>query len=33
MDWGRIDMWKEKYDTAIGNLLSGETPEYALTEL
>lgn len=33
MDWGRIDEWKDKYDTAIGNLLSGETPEYALTGL
>jgi phosphoribosylformylglycinamidine synthase subunit PurL len=33
MNWGRIDEWKERYDTAIGNLLSGETPQNALTAL
>ena len=33
MDWGNINYWKEKYDTAIENLLAGHESEYALSAL
>jgi phosphoribosylformylglycinamidine synthase len=33
MNWGTIIEWKEKYDTAIENLLAGHESEHALTAL
>jgi phosphoribosylformylglycinamidine synthase II len=33
MNWGHILNWKERYDTAIENLLAGTTPEQALSAL
>ena len=33
MNWGSIAEWKEKYDTAIENLLAGHESEHALTAL
>ena len=33
MNWGDISTWKEKYDTAIENLLAGHESEHALTSL
>lgn len=33
MNWGNIITWKEKYDTAIENLLAGTTSEQALSTL
>lgn len=33
MNWGNIAEWKEKYDTAIENLLAGHESEHALTAL
>jgi phosphoribosylformylglycinamidine synthase subunit PurL len=33
MDWGSISYWKEKYDTAIENLLAGHESEHALSAL
>jgi len=33
MDWGNISYWKEKYDTAIENLLAGHESEHALSAL
>jgi phosphoribosylformylglycinamidine synthase len=33
MNWGMILEWKEKYDSAIENLLSGHESEHALTAL
>jgi phosphoribosylformylglycinamidine synthase len=33
MNWGNIIEWKDKYDTAIENLLAGHESEHALTEL
>jgi phosphoribosylformylglycinamidine synthase II len=33
MNWGHIINWKEKYDTAIENLLAGHESEHALTSL
>ncbi len=33
MEWGTVLSWKEKYDTAIENLLSGHESEHALTAL
>lgn len=33
MHWGSIAEWKEKYDTAIENLLAGHESEHALTAL
>jgi phosphoribosylformylglycinamidine synthase len=33
MNWGSIFSWKEKYDTAIENLLAGHESEFALTAL
>lgn len=32
-DWGRVNEWKEKYENAIGNLLSGHESEHALSSL
>ncbi|MBO9201365.1 MULTISPECIES: phosphoribosylformylglycinamidine synthase subunit PurL [Niastella] len=32
-DWGTIDAWKNKYDTAIENLLAGHESEHALSAL
>ncbi|MBL0056176.1 MAG: phosphoribosylformylglycinamidine synthase subunit PurL [Chitinophagaceae bacterium] len=32
-DWGQISSWKEKYDNAIGQLLSGHDSEHALAAL
>ncbi|WP_207513178.1 phosphoribosylformylglycinamidine synthase subunit PurL [Longitalea luteola] len=32
-DWGTIQSWKEKYDTAIENLLAGHESEHALSAL
>jgi phosphoribosylformylglycinamidine synthase len=32
-DWGAIDAWKNKYDTAIENLLAGHENEHALSAL
>jgi phosphoribosylformylglycinamidine synthase subunit PurL len=33
MEWGTVLSWKEKYDTAIENLLAGHESEHALTAL
>ena len=33
MNWGNIITWKEKYDTAIENLLAGHESEHALSAL
>ena len=33
MDWGNVSEWKEKYDMAIENLLTGTTTESALSAL
>jgi phosphoribosylformylglycinamidine synthase len=33
MNWGHIESWKVKYDTAIEKLLAGATPESALTAI
>ena len=33
MDWGTMTYWKEKYDTAIENLLAGHESEHALSAL
>lgn len=33
MNWGNITEWKNKYDTAIENLLAGHESEHALTAL
>jgi phosphoribosylformylglycinamidine synthase II len=33
LDWGHINDWKEKYDTAIENLLASTAPESALTAI
>jgi phosphoribosylformylglycinamidine synthase subunit PurL len=33
MNWGNIISWKEKYDSAIENLLAGHESEYALAAL
>jgi phosphoribosylformylglycinamidine synthase II len=33
MDWGSIQSWKDKYDTAIENLLAGHESEHALSAL
>jgi phosphoribosylformylglycinamidine synthase len=33
MDWGMILNWKEKYDSAIENLLAGHESEHALSAL
>ncbi len=33
MNWGNIASWKEKYDSAIENLIAGNESEYALTAL
>ncbi|MCA0398799.1 MAG: phosphoribosylformylglycinamidine synthase subunit PurL [Bacteroidetes bacterium] len=32
-NWGTIGFWKEKYDTAIANLLAGHAAEHAMTTL
>ena len=32
-DWGTIEAWKNKYDTAIENLLAGHESEHALSAL
>jgi phosphoribosylformylglycinamidine synthase len=32
-DWGTVTEWKEKYDTAIENLLAGHESEHALSSL
>jgi len=32
-NWGPVSGWKEKYDNAIGNLLSGHESEHALAAL
>jgi phosphoribosylformylglycinamidine synthase subunit PurL len=32
-DWGTVQSWKDKYDTAIENLLSGHESEHALSAL
>jgi len=32
-DWGNIQSWKHKYDTAIENLLAGHESEHALSAL
>jgi hypothetical protein len=33
MDWGGISYWKDRYDTAIEQLLSGHESEHALSAL
>jgi phosphoribosylformylglycinamidine synthase subunit PurL len=33
MNWGNVITWKEKYDTAIENLLAGTQSEQALSAL
>ena len=33
MNWGNITEWKNKYDTAIENLLAGHESEHALIAL
>ena len=33
MNWGHITDWKEKYDTAIAQLLAGSESESALTPI
>jgi phosphoribosylformylglycinamidine (FGAM) synthase-like enzyme len=33
LNWGRITTWKEKYDTAIEQLLSNHAAEHAMTAL
>jgi hypothetical protein len=33
MNWGNIEDWKDKYDSAISNLLAGMESETALTAL
>jgi phosphoribosylformylglycinamidine synthase len=33
MDWGMVLQWKEKYDSAIENLLAGHDSEHALSAL
>ncbi len=32
-DWGTLQSWKDKYDTAIENLLAGHESEHALSAL
>ena len=32
-DWGNSGEWKDKYENAIANLLSGQESEFALTAL
>jgi len=33
LNWGHVNDWKEKYDTAIENLLASTAPESALTAI
>jgi phosphoribosylformylglycinamidine synthase len=33
LNWGTINTWKEKYDTAIENLLAGHESDHALSAL
>lgn len=33
MDWGNVAEWKEKYDTAIENLMAGHESEHAMSAL